>query len=71
MEEILMRRRFSALAFGILLIATLVLPLQLYGYERDTIFYDNFSTGSLENWQSILGEWVTDDAKMCQLECSD
>ncbi|HDS00710.1 MAG TPA: hypothetical protein ENO22_01630 [candidate division Zixibacteria bacterium] len=66
-----MLRRFSALAFGILLIASLAVPSQLYGFERDTIFYDDFSTGSLENWQLILGAWVTDDAKMCQLECSD
>ncbi|MBD3219370.1 MAG: hypothetical protein GF310_13945 [candidate division Zixibacteria bacterium] len=64
-----MLRRFSALAFGILIIISIALPSQLYGYERDTLFYDNFSSGSMENWQLILGEWAIDDAKMCMLEC--
>jgi ABC-type transport system involved in cytochrome c biogenesis permease component len=64
-----MLRRFSAMAFGILIIISLAIPSQLYGYERDTLFYDDFSSGSMENWQLILGEWEIDDAKMCMLEC--
>ena len=39
-------------------------------YERDTIFYDDFSAGSMENWDMLLGEWLIDDAKLCQLACS-
>jgi hypothetical protein len=41
-----------------------------YDYETDTLFYDDFSAGTTENWELVLGEWVIDDAKMCQLACS-
>jgi hypothetical protein len=73
MQEESMTRQICLLAFGIIAILLTFFPAQsvAYDYETDTLFYDDFTAGTMENWELILGEWVIDDAKMCQLSCSD
>jgi hypothetical protein len=69
-QEESMSRQICLLALGIVAILLTFFPAQSIAYERDTIFQDDFNSGSLENWQVVLGEWLIDDAKLCQLSCS-
>lgn len=72
MQEELMSRQICLMALSIAAILLTFFSGQAVAadYERDTVFYDNFTAGSMENWELILGEWLIDDAKLCQLACS-